>query len=1030
MFNALIDWSARNRFIVVVLAAVLIIGGSLMSLRSDIDVLPEFAPPQVIVQTEAPGLVAEEVETLVSFPLEAALNGTPGVSFVKSISMTGISHITVIFQYGTDIFTARQLVNERIQTARGRLPQTAQSPVLLPVMSAVADILKIGLVSETTSAMDLRTIADWQIRSRILAVPGVSRVLVMGGDVKQFQVLIDPEKLKSFGITLDQVRIAVQKSNVVAPAGVMVTSDKQFPIRGLARVGDLNDIRNSVILNRGDVPVLVRHVARVEVGPAFKIGDAVINGKPGVEIIISRQPWVNTVDVTRRVEKALAELKHGLPNDIQFITIFRQANFIERSVSNVIWSIATGGFLVTIVLLFFLSNWRSALISLTAIPLSLLSAILIIKATGGSINTMTLGGLAIAVGEVVDDAIVDVENVYRRLREARLKKDSRSSILIILDACKEVRSSVVYATFVVALVFLPVFCLSGTEGKIFGPLGFSYVVATMSSLLVALVVTPAMCVYLLGKGRSVAAHEPPMQGALKGLYSGVLNKVLGMPRLVLLSAMLLFLGSASLLPWMGQEFLPQFQEEALIVSATGLAGESLEATTRMGIALEQKLLQHKEVVAVGQRAGRTELDDDAGGPNFSEFDIQVNAEKAKLEVILDDIRKHLDELPGVATDVGSFIKHRMDDVLSGGTRAQIAIKIFGPDLNVLRSLAGKVDTELKAVKGAVDVRPEALVLMPEITVKINRDRAARYGITADDLSQSLETAFNGVVVSQVLEGQKLFALKVWIQEQSRHNLNMIKSLMIDTPGGMLIPLSQVADVGWDETPNAVIRENVARRIVVQANTSGRDVGSVVKDAQARISKIALPPGYYIMYSGEYAAQQEAMQSLLAWSLLAFVGILVLLRQGLHSWKSTLLVSSNLPLAMIGGIIAVSLTGNVISIGSLIGFISLFGISTRNSLLLVTHINDLEVQGLPFAEAVFKGCLDRVTPVLMTALTAALGMLPLALLGGSGRELEQPLAIVIVGGLVSSTALTLIVIPALFHVFSSPQIKRQVGSRVS
>jgi CzcA family heavy metal efflux pump len=1017
MFNALIEWSARNRFLVVVLAVVLMIWGGFNITNSDMDVLPEFSPPEVLIATEAPGMVAEEVEALVSFPLETAINGTPGVSLIKSISQTGISNITVVFRYGSDIYTDRQLVNERIQSVLPRLPKTVKPPAMLPVMSAIGDILKIGLVSDTVSPMDLRTIADWNIRNRVLAVPGVARVYCMGGEQREYQVLVDPDKLRSYGVTLNQVRIAVENCNVVAPAGFMVTADRQLPIRAIGRVRDLTDIADSVVTTRDGIPVLVKHVADVKIGPAFKYGDAVINGRPGVEIVISRQPGLNTLDVTNRVEQAIAEVKHGLPPGIQFVTIFRQANFIERSINNVLQAIGTGALLVLVVLWLFLFNWRTAVISLTAMPLALLSAVMVIKSMGGSVNAMTLGGLAIAVGEVVDDAIVDVENVYRRLRENKVSGGSKSALRIIIEACREVRSSVVYATFIVALVFLPVFCLSGTEGKIFSPLGVAYVAATLSSLVVALVVTPAMCVFLL-KEKTLPADEPPVLHYVKARYSKTLERVLANPRMVIASALLLFVGSVSLLPFMGQEFLPEFREESLILEVMQLPGQSLQSAVRMGMAVEKKLLQHPDILAIGQRAGRTAMDDDSGGPNFSEFDIELKTANRSLSAILADLRRHMQDLPGLTFSVGSFIQHRMEDVLSTGTRAQIAIKVFGPDLPTLRKLADRVVDQVRRVPGAIDVRSEPVVLVPELTIKMDRDKAARYGITAQDLSRNLETALNGAVVSQVLENQKLFDLKVWMTEEGRASVDRIKDLLVDTGNGAMVPLSQVADVRIEPTPNAIIRENVTRRVVVQANTAGRDVVSVVNDAKARIAKLPLPEGCYIDYAGEYKAQKDASERLFVTGLLALGGILLLLNQGLKSWRSTLLVAVNLPLATIGGIVAVACTGGVISIGSLIGFISLFGISTRNSLLLVTHINQLEDQGLGHTAAIYRGCLDRVGPVLMTAATAALGMLPLAIWGGTGRELEQPLAIVIVGGLLSSTALTLIVIPALFK-FMSP-----------
>lgn len=1031
MLNRLIEWSIHNRFLVVISALVLVVSGCIMSSQTSLDVLPEFAPPQIVIQTEAPGLVAEEVEALVSMPLETSLSGTPGVTLVKSISMAGISTITVIFKYGTNPYASRQYVNERIENTRSRLPQGIGSPSMLPVMSVVGDIMKIGLISNRLSPMELRTLADWDIRNRILSVPGVSRVLIMGGEQKQYQVLVHPDKLKAFNISLQDVRKAVEEANISAPGGYLISQDQQLPIRGIGRIGNIEELANSVITSRNGTPVLLRHVASIEIGPAFKIGDAVINGQPGVEIIVSKQPWVDTLDVTHRVENAITELKKSLPPDLQLIYIFRQASFIEKSISNVLSAITTGGMMVVIVLLFFLMSWRASLISLTAIPISLLSAIWIIKSSGGSINTMTLGGLAIAVGEVVDDAIVDVENVYRRLRENKRSADPKPSLAVIYQACTEVRSSVVYATFVVALVFLPVFILPGVEGRIFSPLGLSYIVATLSSLLVALTVTPALCMYFLGRSTFVPKSEPPTVLFIKRVYRQLLQNTLAHPGLVIISSAVLFLGSISLLPFMGQTFLPEFREDNLIIAGTGLPGQSLEATERMGIAVEKELLEHPEVASVGQRIGRAELDDDAGAPNFSEFDVQLKDTGKPLNIMLADIRQHLAELPGMTFDIGSFISHRMDDVLSGGTRADVAIKIFGPDLATLRSLADQVAAILKETRGAVDVRCESQALVKEITIKVNRPIAARYGMTSGDLSQDLETAFNGKVVSQVLDGQKLFGLKVWVDEEYRHNLNLIGNTLIDTPTGARIPLSALASIEEVQGPSAIIRENVARRIVVQGNIAGRDVVSTVDDARRKIDKqLTLPSGYYIVYSGQYEAAREASRQLFWMSLLAFVGITILINRSVTSWKLTLLIISNLPVATIGGILAVALTGNVISIGSLIGFISLFGISTRNSILLVTHINDLLRTGISFDEAVYRGSLDRVSPVLMTALAAGLGMLPLAVLGGTGRELEQPLAIVIVGGLISSTLLTLVVIPALFELFVKPKSEKQSPPQIS
>ncbi len=1017
MLNGLIKWSINKRFIVIVLAVVWAVAGVYLTAKTNVDVFPEFAPPQVVIQTESPGMVAEEVETLVTLPLEVALNGMPGLAQIRSASLVGISNITIIFSYGTDVYRARQLVNERIQLASANLPKGISQPTVLPVMPAIGDILKIGLVSDKTSPMELRTLADWDIRNRILAVPGVARVLIIGGEKKEFQVLVDPAKLQSYQVTLDEVERAVSDSNSVSAGGFLVTPDQQLSVQGLGRPKNVAEIAESVVAVRNNVPVLLKHVARIEVQPAFKLGDTVINNRAGVYLYVTKQPGVDTVQLTQNVERAIQDVRQSLPKDVQFIYIFRQADFIQKSVSSVVTSILLGGALVVIVLLIFLLNWRSSVISLTAIPLSILSAILVLKFTGGSINTMTLGGLAIAVGEVVDDAIIDVENVYRRLRENKISSNRKPIHIVIYEACIEVRSSVVYATFIVGLVFLPVFLLSGVEKQIFAPLGLSYLIAIMASLFVALTVTPAMCMYFLSKDETIPKNEPWTVTRIQKAYGVILEKVMAAPKTVLVASTILFTLSLGLLPFMGQAFLPHFRENSLIITSIGRAGQSLEATTRMGAGLEKTLLTQGEVQAMAQWAGRAELDDMAGGSNFSEFDVRLKDSDKPIEPILAEIREHLEELPGVVSDVGSFISHRIDEVLSGGTRAGIAIKIFGPDLATLRQLGAQVSRTLNDVKGAVDVRMEPQVVVPRISISIDRQKAARYGVTSRHLIEDIETAFHGRVTSQVLEGQRLFPLRVWLDEPYRHNLDLVKRLLIDAPTGARIPISEVANISLVDGPNIVMREDVARRMVIQANTSGRDVVSIVNEAKDKISNsVKLPKGYYIVYAGQYAAQKEASQTLLWTSVLTFCGILLLLNQALGSWKLTAVVASNLPLAVIGGILAVSLTGNVLSIGSLIGFISLFGISNRNTILLATHIQDLLNQGLPFEEAVFKGAMHRVAPVLMTALTAALGMLPLAIGKGAGSELEQPLAIVIVGGMVTSTALTLIVVPALFQVF--------------
>jgi len=1021
MINNLISWSIQNRFTVAVLAFLLMVSGIYASRTTNVDVLPEFAPPQVVVETQAPGMVPEQVEGLVSIPLESTLSGMPGVNQVRSVSMAGVSVITVIFDFGTDIYRARQLVGERLQSSSGRLPPGSKSPALLPLMPAIGDVLKFGLVSQKTSLMDLRTLADWEVKNRLLAVPGVARVLIIGGDTREYQVLLNPLKLKSYEISLTEVTKAVEESNAIIPSGFLVTEDQQLSIQGIARIKDIKDLNEAVVAVRDNAPVLLEHVATITVRPAFKIGDATINGNPGVYVYVTKQPAVNAIQLDENLQAALAALKDLLPDDVKIVQVFNQTDFIKRSVDNVIQAIELGAVLVLIVLCVFLFNWRTSIISLIAIPLSIITALVALKLTGGSINTMTLGGLAIAVGEVVDDAIIDVENVYRRLRENKASPAPRPAAEVVYDACVEVRSAVVHATFIVALVFVPVFTLPGITGNIFSPLGFSYVVAIISSLAVALTVTPALCMYILVRHGKMPSSEPPVVGLIKKGYAHVLENLRYHPSLVVICTFLLFAATLCLVPFMGQDLLPQFREDSLIVTVIGRAGQSLESTTRIGANFEKTMLDRKDVAAVAQWAGRAEMDDMAGGPNYSEFDVQLKPSDEPLDHVLKDIRFHLNEIPGIMFDVGSFISHRVNEVLSGGTRASVAIKVFGPDLNVLRTLGAEVAQELKAVRGTVDVRPEPQVIVKRVAIVLDRDRAARYGITSDAFMRDLETAFQGRVVSRVLEGQRLFDLKVWLDAPYRHNLDQIRSTLIDTPIGIRIPIVNVASVEMVEGPSVIIRENVTRRIVVQANTSNRDIVSLVDEAKQRIAKnIQLPDGYWIDYAGEYKAHAEASRNLIFTSILTLVAILFLLRQGLESWRLTFLVVSNLPMAFIGGLVAVALTGNVLTLGSMIGFISLFGISTRNTILMVSRINALQDEGLPFEETVIRGALDRVAPVLMTALTAACGMLPLATMGGAGRELEQPLAIVIVGGMFSSTFLTLLVVPALCFLFMRPK----------
>jgi CzcA family heavy metal efflux pump len=1024
MLNNVIRWSLENRWLVSLLAVLLLAWGIATTFHMPVDVFPDFSPIQVVVLTEVPGYAPEEVEAAITLPLETSLNGIANVITARSTSTVGLSVITLIFRDGTNVYTARQLVSERLQTARGRLPEHVKEPVLAPVTTAAADVFKLGLYSTNgaTTPMELRTLVDWTIRPRIMSTPGISNVVIHGGEIKQYQVLVNPTKLRQYDVTLQQVIDAAGGSNANAAGGVIRTPGDEFLIRGLGRAETVSDIANTVIANRGGLPILISHVATVQIGPAFKPGDGVVNGKPGVVMTVLKQPGANTLEVTRSVERVLKDLEPNYPKDVRLIPAFRQADFIEVALKNIMEAIVIGGILVIFVLLLFLQNWRTALISIVAIPLSLLTAIIAIKIQGGTINTMTLGGLAIAIGEVVDDAIIDVENVYRRLRENHQAGSPRHPLRVVYDASREIRGSVVYATFIVALVFLPVLSLTGLEGKIFSPLAFAYLIALIASLAVALTITPALCYLMLGATSQQSHHEPSMVTWLKARYQSILNFSLHNAPAVVAAAVAMFLISLLPLTAMGREFLPEFEEDNVIIVANSMPGTSLTTTTRIGAELTGHLVEKHNVLAAAQRAGRAEGGEDYGTGNFSEFDVRLKPESSDRKDIIYHIRHEFSHIPGLVIDMGSYLAHRMEHSLSG-VNAAIAVKVFGPDLNVLHDQALRMQKVMKTVKGAVDVHTEPIVPVPQVSVKIDREAAARYGLRVKDLADTMEAAFRGTTVSQVLEGQRSFDLNVWFEPRSRSDINVIRETLVDTANGTKVPLGALAQVTYGTSPNTISHENLSRRVVIQSNVEGRDLGSVVEEMRSRIAKeIKLPLGYYVVFGGEFEAQEQAGKQLMWLSLVALVGMFILLLMAFRSPVAALLVMANLPLALIGGIWAAFFTGGVMSIGSLVGFITLFGLSTRNGIMLVAHFNHLKAQGLPLSDILWQGSLDRLSPVLMTALTAALGVLPIAIMGGAGRELEQPMAIVIVGGMFSSTALTLIVIPALFQLFGDRALR--------
>ncbi|OWY65531.1 CusA/CzcA family heavy metal efflux RND transporter [cyanobacterium TDX16] len=1016
MLSAIIQWAIARRWLVILGAVVLTFWIFRTIVQMPLDVFPSFAPPQVEIQTETPGLAPEEVESLVTLPIESAINGTPGVSAVRSASAAGISVVKVIFNWGTDIYQARQLVTERLQQAQAKLPDGVETPQISPISSPIGTVLQYAFTSQTTSLMKVRRIVDWQATNRLLAVPGVSQVVAYGGDVRQYQVLVDPAKLKAFNVSLESVVAATREANVNAPGGYFITPDREKLIRGIGRIESIEDLKKSVITARQGTPVTIQDVADVQVGAAVKRGDGSFNGQKAVIVMVNKQPHADTPTVTRAIEAAMEEIKAGLPKDIEVTATFRQENYIDSSIENVRSALFEGAIIVAIILIPFLMNWRNLVVCLVALPLSLLLGVWALALLGQGLNTMTLGGLAVAIGSAVDDAIVDAENVYRCLRENKYSPHPRPVLSVVFDGCQEVRDSVFGATIITLVVFSPVFALSGVEGSIFIPMGIGYIVAVIASSVIALTVTPALCAILLPYGR-LPEREPWVARFFKRLYQPLLNFSLRRSGIILAFAAASLVATVIVVPSLGRIFLPEFQEQTLVNTLTLYPGTSLETTNSAGEAIQAALKGDRRFPFVQLRSGRAPGDADAAGVNAAHLDIQLSeAGMRDRQGSIEALRQEFAKLPGVAPNIGGFISHRMDEVLSG-VRSAIAVKIFGPDLEQLRTLGSQVNEAMKTVEGIVDLQLEPQVPVEQIQIKFDRDAAARYGHTVGQLSELVETALNGQVVSQVLEQQQTFDLVVWLKPDARQNLDAIRNLLIDTPDGNKIPLAQVAAIENGTGPNTINRENVSRLLVVAANASGRDLRSIVNEIQAKVrQQVQIPPGYYIQYAGQFEAEQRATQNILISSVIAFVVITVIMYLSVKSISSTATIMINLPLALVGGVISVALTGGIVSIASLVGFVTLFGVATRNGLLLVDNYNSKFAEGMPFKDVLIQGSMERLNAILMTAFTSALGLAPLVLSGGAGKEILQPLSIVVLGGLFTSTALTLLVIPALYARF--------------
>jgi CzcA family heavy metal efflux pump len=1023
VIDRLLTWSLSHRVLVLGFALALLAWGAVTARDMPVDVFPDLTAPTVTVITEAHGMAPEELELRVTFPIETALNGATGVRRVRSATGVGISIVYVEFEWGAEIFRARQIVSEKLQLVRGALPAEVEAPTLAPISSIMGEILFLAVTSDSDAPMSVRTFADFTLRRRLLAISGVSQVIVTGGERRQYEVALDPQRLLAYELTAQDVVRALEQTSVNVSAGFVNEGGQEYLVHGIGRVRSPDDVAQTLVSLRDGTPVLVRQLGSVRVGAAIRRGEGSYNAQPAVVVGIQKQPGANTLELTRRIEAELAAMKKTLPPAMAIhANVFRQADFIERSVHNVTAALRDGVLLVLLIVLLFLASVRASLITIVAIPLSLVTAVVALASVGATLNTMTLGGMAIAVGELVDDAVIDVENVLRRLRQnALLEPNAQRPVLeVVLTASREIRSSIVYATLVVVLVFAPLFVLSGVEGRLLRPLGVAYVVALAASLLVAVTVTPVLCSYLLPQQAARKHEEPRIARWLKERYAAALAPALSHPGAVAAICISLLVGAVVALVFAGRAFLPEFREGTLTVAAVTLPGTSLSESDAMGRRLEQILLAQPEVVSVARRTGRAELDEHAQGTNAAELDVSLREGERSREELLDALRKVFSIVPGMNVTIGQPIGHRIDHMLSG-TRANVAIKIFGDDLAVLRTLATEVEDAVRTVPGVVDLTREQQSDVPFIRVRFERSAIARYGLHIGEVAQTLSMASGVHVVSQVNEGQAVFDLVVRFDAQAPQTIEALRELRIKTPSGAEVPMRALASIRRDRGPSEIGRENVQRKLVVSCNAAGRDVVGLVRDIQTVVDKLKLPAGYRVEYGGQFDSAEAATKSLAGLAVLCMFGVLGLLYSAFGSLRDALLVMLNLPLALIGGVVGVFAMGGVLSVASLVGFITLFGIATRNGIMLVSHIRHLMiVEGvLDLDEAVRRGASERLIPILMTALAAGLGLVPLVLSAGApGSEIQAPMAVVILFGLLSSSALNMFVVPALYRRFGA------------
>lgn len=1019
MLNRIIRFALHNRLFVLAGAVLLIIGGLYTASQTEVDVFPDLNAPTVVVMTEANGMAAEEVEQLVTFPIETAVNGATGVRRVRSSSTNGFSVVWVEFDWGTDIYIDRQIVSEKLATVADALPDNVGTPTLGPQSSILGELLIVSLTADSTSMLDLRTIADWTVRPRLLSTGGVAQVAVIGGDLKEYQIEIDPQRMKHYGVSLADVMAATRGMNKATSGGVIYEYGNEYIVRGVLSPDALQRMSRSVVKNTGDSPVTLADIADIRIGAQSpSLGTASEKGKPAVLLTVTKQPDTGTIELTEKLDRTLDELRASLPADVHVSAdVFRQSRFIESSISNVKTSLLEGGLFVVIVLFLFLGNVRTTVISLVTIPLSLLVSLLVLHALGFTINTMSLGGMAIAIGSLVDDAIVDVENVWKKLRENRQLDPAarRPTLQVVYDASREVRMPILNSTLIIVVSFLPLFFLSGMEGRMLIPLGIAFIVALFASTIVAMTLTPVLCSYLLGGDGKGLTKEAFITVWLKRYYRRSLLWALEHRRSVLAATGILFVAAICMFFTLGRSFLPPFNEGSLTINVSSLPGLSLEESDKIGRRAEMLLLSVPEITTVARKTGRAELDEHALGVNVSEIEAPFELDGRSYHEMLDEVRHKLAGIAGANIEIGQPISHRIDAMLSG-TQASIAIKLFGDDLNRMFAIGNSIKEAVSDVDGIADLNVEQQIERPELKIVPRPAMLSRYGISEPQFNEVVSVMLAGETVSQVYEGNKSFNLVVRASEKSRNSIDDIRDMLIDTPSGLKIPLRNVADVVSASGPNTINRENVKRKIVISANTDGRDIGSVVDDIRSRISeKVELPSGYHIEYGGQFESEQTASRILMIASIISILVIYLLLYMQFRSARESGVILLNLPFALIGGVFVLRLSSGEVSIPAIIGFISLFGIATRNGMLLITRYNLLrEFEGMTVRQSVINGSLDRLNPILMTALTSALALIPLALRGDlPGNEIQSPMAAVILGGLLTSTLLNAYIIPIVY-----------------